>query len=175
VPIGILDGKHVFLLAACFGRIAEITLQTKPALKRMLGFGAYVVAGARKVFHFPHEHLQLRSDDGERAVYAHSFLVFTPGFSRIALPTADATQRSLQSLVLTNRSPVGLAHTLWDLFVRRRRGKRMLHLTGPWFTVRSGMVRTVHLDGDEVELLADECRMEILPTNQLFLLSKTQN
>ena len=166
--IGLLNGKHVFLLGACYGRLAEITLAAENRLKRTLGFGCYLLEGAKRILRFPRHPLQLGMEQGEESLLAHSLLVCTPMFARATLP-ANGEGHLLRAVAVANASPFGLMHSIVDLYIRKSSSKRVLHASSPWFSVRGDLGKTFHLDGDSILLEQSEHRLELIEGGWKFL------
>lgn len=167
--IGIVNGTHVFLLAACFGQFADYTLRADAYLKRQIGFGAYAVSAASRLFSFPRHHLRLTGGNESRDLSAHSILVCTPCVSTRLLPKLEGAQSSLRTLAFHNTSIVGFAHALAGLYGLHRLPTKVMQLTEREIALDGPFTGRVHLDGDTVEI-GDACTLELVENAVSFLL-----
>ncbi|PIP65030.1 hypothetical protein COU77_03950 [Candidatus Peregrinibacteria bacterium CG10_big_fil_rev_8_21_14_0_10_49_16] len=170
VPIALLNDRHVFLISACFGRLAEIALRADIHGKKHIGFFAYVIAAVRYSFSFPHQSITYICDDKECCeVKTHSVLVFLSDASRTLIPEHDPFTKGMQAYVFHNVTIVGLLRVFCELYILRRRSARTTHLSSNVMNIRGAFRKQIHLDGDVVEEETEEFRMKVVENALQFL------
>ncbi len=152
VDIGILNKRHVFLLSVCFGRLAKITLKADNYNKKSIGFWAYVAAGARYLFTFPHRLVRLRgSKQHDSSSNAHSLLVFLRHPARALVPGLHARTEGLHALLFHNTTIMGLIQAFADMYVFRWKSDRMSHVASEKLAVDADFKDELHIDGDTID------------------------
>jgi hypothetical protein len=148
MDIGILNDRHVFLLCACFGQFARVSLDAEGYWKRRFGFWGYVTAGVRHLIWFHRSAVRIQ---GER-INAHSVLCFLREPARAVLPALIHGEEGLQTWAPRSRTIVGLLCTLFECTVLRRANPSGLTcIASETLTMEGNQPLPLHLDGDRIE------------------------
>jgi diacylglycerol kinase (ATP) len=144
--------RHLFLVMAGAGFDAAMIAGASPALKRHLGHGAYLVAGARSVARTPSP-IQV-SVDGQSVLTgaAHGVVVGNCGTLTLGLslmPDADLDDDLLDGVILRPQNPAGWAKVAWTVASRDIEPQPLMpRLRGRSIDVRSEVPQPVQVDGD---------------------------
>ncbi|WP_432510719.1 diacylglycerol/lipid kinase family protein [Kineococcus sp. SYSU DK001] len=146
--------RHLFLVMAGLGFDAAMMAGVEDRLKARLGYGAYVVSGARALWG-PQAKVQIAVDGGAPAVSrTRAVIVGNCGkLTRqlVLMPDAEIDDGFLDAVVLSPRGGIGWGEVAWAIATRDRRGQRRVqHLRGRRFEVRCGEPQEVELDGDPI-------------------------
>ncbi|MFB9377041.1 diacylglycerol/lipid kinase family protein [Kineococcus gynurae] len=146
--------SFVFLVMAGMGFDAAMVAGAPPRLKQRLGYGAYVVSGARALWG-PQARVRMRIDDGEpfslrtRAVVVGNCGKLTR--SLVLMPAAEIDDGLLDAVAISPRGGIGWGEVAWAILTRDRRGQRRVqHLRGVRMSVVSEQAQEVQLDGDPI-------------------------
>ncbi|MEW1956785.1 diacylglycerol kinase family protein [Kineococcus sp. NPDC059986] len=146
--------RHLFLVMAGLGFDAAMMAGVEDRLKQRLGYGAYVVSGARALWG-PQAKVQITVDDGAptpsrtRAVIVGNCGKLTKQL--VLMPDAEIDDGVLDAVVLSPRGGIGWGEVAWAIATRDRRGQRRVqHLRGRRFEVRCAEPQEVELDGDPI-------------------------
>ncbi len=153
ITVGILNGKHVFLISACFGRLAKITVDAEAFHKRAIGFWAYVLSGIWHCFQFPKRLLRYRTDADteERRHVAHSSLVFLRRSAYALIPPLQRSGAALHAYHFHNATIIGLVSVFFSAYVRQRLSRLTSHVSGSRMELQGKFHGEVHVDGDTIE------------------------
>ncbi|MBB2901131.1 diacylglycerol kinase family enzyme [Kineococcus radiotolerans] len=146
--------RHLFLVMAGLGFDAAMMAGVEDRLKRRLGYGAYVVSGARALWG-PQTKVRVRVDDGDPvSVRTRAVIVGNCGkLTRqlVLMPDAEIDDGYLDAVVISPRGGIGWGEVAWAIATRDRRGQRRVqHLRGRRFEVSAGDPQEVELDGDPI-------------------------
>ncbi|WP_432537640.1 diacylglycerol/lipid kinase family protein [Kineococcus arenarius] len=146
--------RHLFLVMAGLGFDAAVMAGVEDRLKRHLGYGAYVVSGARALWG-PQARVKVRVDDGEpvgvrtRAVIVGNCGRLTKNL--VLMPDARVDDGFLDAVVLSPRGGIAWGEVAWAIVTRDRRGQRRVqHLRGRSIEVICAEPQEVELDGDPI-------------------------
>ena len=173
--------EHGFVVLAGIGLDAHMIANTRPGLKKSVGWVAYIDGAARSLPGAKPFRIMYTVDDLRlHSVKVHSMLFANCGTlpAGIALiPDASITDGSLDVAVIQARGPLGwlaVWRTVWwqnSVLRRSKTGRRMIELTGSDSSVRYLRGRDadaattepapVELDGDEFgEAVRIHCRID---------------
>jgi diacylglycerol kinase family enzyme len=146
--------RYLFLVMAGLGFDAAMMAGVEDRLKQRLGYGAYVVSGARALWG-PQAKVQVRVDDGEPlSVRTRAVIVGNCGKltkQLVLMPDAEIDDGYLDAVVISPRGGIGWGEVAWAIATRDRRGQRRVqHLRGRRFEVTTGEPQEVELDGDPI-------------------------
>ncbi|WP_432547713.1 diacylglycerol/lipid kinase family protein [Kineococcus sp. SYSU DK004] len=146
--------RHLFLVMAGLGFDAAVMAGVEDRLKRRLGYGAYVVSGARALWG-PQARAGVRVDDGPwHQVRTRGVIVGNCGKltrNLVLMPDAEIDDGYLDAVVLSPRGGIGWGEVAWAILTRDRRGQRRVqHLRGRTVEVRLEAPQEVELDGDPI-------------------------
>ena len=146
--------RYLFLVMAGLGFDAAMMAGVEDRLKRRIGYGAYVVSGAR-VLWGPQAKVRVRVDDEEEApVRTRAVIVGNCGKltkQLVLMPDARIDDGFLDAVVLSPRGGIGWGEVAWAIATRDRRGQRRVrHLRGRTFEVTCSEPQQVELDGDPI-------------------------
>jgi diacylglycerol kinase (ATP) len=146
--------RYLFLVMAGLGFDAAMMAGVEDRLKQRLGYGAYVVSGARALWG-PQAKVQVRVDDEEPlAVRTRAVIVGNCGKltkQLVLMPDAEIDDGHLDAVVISPRGGIGWGEVAWAIATRDRRGQRRVrHLRGRRFEVTTGEPQEVELDGDPI-------------------------
>ncbi|MGI4896778.1 MAG: diacylglycerol/lipid kinase family protein [Janthinobacterium lividum] len=146
--------RHLFLVMAGLGFDAAMMAGVEDRLKRRLGYGAYVVSGAR-VLWGPQAKVRLRVDGGDiNSVRTRAVIVGNCGKltkQLVLMPDAEIDDGLLDAVVLSPRGGIGWGEVAWAIATRDRKGQRRVkHLRGKTFDVWCDQPQEVELDGDPI-------------------------
>ncbi|WP_432483407.1 diacylglycerol/lipid kinase family protein [Kineococcus esterisolvens] len=146
--------RHLFLVMAGLGFDAAVMAGVEDRLKRHLGYGAYVVSGARALWG-PQARVKVRVDDGD-AVGVRTRAVIVGNCGRLTknlvlMPDARVDDGFLDAVVLSPRGGIAWGEVAWAIVTRDRRGQRRVqHLRGRRIEVTCAEPQEVELDGDPI-------------------------
>jgi len=146
--------RHLFLVMAGLGFDAAMMAGVEDRLKRRLGYGAYVVSGARALWG-PQTKVRIRVADGrEVTVRTRAVIVGNCGKltrNLVLMPDAEIDDGMLDAVVLSPRGGIGWGEVAWAIATRDRKGQRRVqHLRGEGFDVACAEEQEVELDGDPI-------------------------
>ena len=146
--------QHLFLVMAGLGFDAAVMAGVEDRLKRHLGYGAYVVSGARALWG-PQARVRVGVDGGRLlAVRTRAVIVGNCGRltrNLVLMPDARVDDGLLDAVVLSPRGGIAWGEVAWAILTRDRRGQRRVQrLRGRTFEVRCAEPQEVELDGDPV-------------------------
>lgn len=146
--------RHLFLVMAGLGFDAAMMAGVEDRLKRRLGYGAYVVSGARALWG-PQAKVRIRVDDGrDLTVRTRAVIVGNCGKltrNLVLMPDAEIDDGMLDAVVLSPRGGIGWGEVAWAIATRDRKGQRRVqHLRGKGFEVSCAEEQEVELDGDPI-------------------------
>ncbi|MEZ0163424.1 diacylglycerol kinase family protein [Kineococcus sp. LSe6-4] len=146
--------RHLFLVMAGLGFDAAMMAGVEDRLKQRLGYGAYVVSGARALWG-PQAKVQIAVDD-ETPTPSRTRAVIVGNCGKLTrqlvlMPDARIDDGVLDAVVLSPRGGIGWGEVAWAIATRDRRGQRRVqHLSGRRFEVRCAEPQEVQLDGDPI-------------------------
>ncbi|WP_432570583.1 diacylglycerol/lipid kinase family protein [Kineococcus sp. SYSU DK005] len=146
--------QHLFLVMAGLGFDAAVMAGVEDRLKRHLGYGAYVVSGARALWG-PQARVRVGVDGGGlQPVRTRAVIVGNCGRltrNLVLMPDARVDDGLLDAVVLSPRGGIAWGEVVWAILTRDRRGQRRVQrLRGRTFEVRCAEPQEVELDGDPV-------------------------
>ncbi|PRY14066.1 diacylglycerol/lipid kinase family protein [Kineococcus rhizosphaerae] len=146
--------RHLFLVMAGLGFDAAMMAGVEDRLKQRLGYGAYVVSGARALWG-PQAKVQV-SVDGQAPTAVRTRAVIVGNCGKLTkqlvlMPDARIDDGHLDAVVLSPRGGIGWGEVAWAIATRDRRGQRRVkHLHGKRFEVSCAEPQEVELDGDPI-------------------------
>ncbi|WP_432562444.1 diacylglycerol/lipid kinase family protein [Kineococcus sp. SYSU DK003] len=146
--------RHAFLVMAGLGFDAAMMAGVEDRLKQRLGYGAYVVSGARALWG-PQAKVRI-SVDGQAPTSARTRAVIVGNCGKLTrqlvlMPDAEIDDGFLDAVVLSPRGGIGWGEVAWAIATRDRRGQRRVeHLRGKRFEVTCEEAQEVELDGDPI-------------------------
>ncbi|GAA0317583.1 diacylglycerol/lipid kinase family protein [Kineococcus aurantiacus] len=146
--------RHLFLVMAGLGFDAAMMAGVEDRLKQRLGYGAYVVSGARALWG-PQAKVQV-SVDGQAPAPVRTRAVIVGNCGKLTkqlvlMPDAEIDDGYLDAVVLSPRGGIGWGEVAWAIATRDRRGQRRVrHLRGKRFEVTCQEPQEVELDGDPI-------------------------
>ncbi|GAB3461186.1 diacylglycerol kinase family protein [Kineococcus endophyticus] len=146
--------RHLFLVMAGLGFDAAMMAGVEDRLKQRLGYGAYVVSGARALWG-PQAKVQI-SVDGSTPTPSRTRAVIVGNCGKLTkqlvlMPDAEIDDGVLDAVVLSPRGGIGWGEVAWAIATRDRRGQRRVqHLRGERFEVSCADPQEVELDGDPI-------------------------
>ena len=152
-------GEEIFLVMAGIGMAAEIMDEANETVKDAVGWPAYLVSGARALFHRGFPAQVLGGDNppirqGARTVVVGNCGTLTGGVP--LMPDASLEDGMLDTVVLSPDGVLGWAAVAIDLMSGHRRGHpRVRRLVSPSVEIRVGYPVEAQVDGDGV----GECRI----------------
>jgi len=146
--------EYAFLVMAGLGFDAAMMAGVEDRLKQRLGYGAYVVSGARALWG-PQAKVQI-SVDGGAPTQARTRAVIVGNCGKLTkqlvlMPDAEIDDGFLDAVVLSPRGGIGWGEVAWAIATRDRRGQRRVqHLRGREFEITCSEPQEVELDGDPI-------------------------
>lgn len=164
--LGLLNDRHVFLIAACFGRAADMAVEAEKYHKNVFGFLSYLFCFLRLLrnlriknigYHPEHEPSQI--------LQAHSVISFVNGAEKAFFrPQNFQTSSQLRTVFLLHRNIAEIADFLHVHFLRKKPSPHIAFHSARQFTLRGEFGAAVHLDGDPLPLKKqDAFDLKILP------------
>lgn len=156
IDVGELDGgERYFLIAAALGFPADTMDGASRALKRRVGFAAYVVAAFQSLgTFFRREPVVLEIDGRPIRTNAHTVVVANagrfPGVEIEFVPGATASDGHFDVLLVEARSPLRLLRHLVALARGRRDGPRIER--GRDIRLRTRSDQAFQIDGDPLDV-----------------------
>lgn len=143
--------EEVFLIMAGMGLDAEVMGNTNEAIKARVGWAAYVLAGARRLWGRRFG-VVVTTEDAEVRQHARSVIVGNCGALQGGLelmPDARLDDGVLDTVVLAPHGAGGWAAVVVDLATRHRKGHASAHrLSSTGLTVHAGRPVATQIDGD---------------------------
>lgn len=168
IDCGIVNGKHLFTIAACFGKIAEVTVEAKNKDKAKYGAGAYFKKSGVFLKNYPNNSFSFQNGDSlTEFPTAHSVMVcnhfniwgLSPKRRGIA-----ADDGRLDVLIAVKPSLWGILRAIFDFYFRSGETKALEHhriksacMLGQDFDGK------VHLDGEMIVLDNKNITLEVAP------------
>lgn len=159
-----------FINAASSGFGAEVTANTPPELKRLLGGAAYTLTGSVLAINFqPHEG-RLILPDGEftgRSVVAIVGNGRQTGGGKSVTPKAVLNDGLLDVLVIREIPPTALIQAVKELQALEHNGEYVFYRQVPWAEFHPTEPLPINLDGEPVSF--DRVRYEAVPGALRFI------
>lgn len=158
--------RHLFLVMAGLGFDAAMMAGVEDRLKRRIGYGAYVVSGARALWG-PQAKVRMRVGDAPASTLrARGVIVGNCGKltkNLVLMPDARIDDGYLDAVVLSPRGGIGWGEVFFAILTRDRKGQRRVqHSRGRTVEVWCEQPQEVQLDGDPIGP-ARRLRMEVQP------------
>ena len=158
--------RHLFLVMAGLGFDAAMMAGVEDRLKRRIGYGAYVVSGARALWG-PQAKVRMRvGDEGTSTLRTRGVIVGNCGKltkNLVLMPDARIDDGYLDAVVLSPRGGIGWGEVFFAILTRDRKGQRRVqHSRGRSVDVWCEQPQEVQLDGDPIGR-ARRLRMEVQP------------
>jgi diacylglycerol kinase family enzyme len=168
IDCGLINEKHLFSISACFGKVAQVTVETKDSDKSKMGARAYFkkshvfLAGYKKhPFELKHQGKNQNFNTAHSVMVCNHFNVLGLNLKKRKIDPDDG---QLDVLIATNPSFWGSIRAAIDLFVRKGQTKNLRQikisdavLSGQDF---DGMV---HCDGEKIELASKNITVKTIP------------
>ncbi|GAA1148455.1 diacylglycerol/lipid kinase family protein [Ornithinicoccus hortensis] len=144
--------EHTFLVMAGLGFDAEVMATTEERLKSNLGWGAYLINGARHL-RGAQFRVDVSADDGQ-AFHRRVRSVIVGNVGKLQggmelLPDAEADDGAMDVVLLSPEGVVGWGAVAAQLATKQRRGHdRVDHLQCRTIRIRSNKPVEIQLDGD---------------------------
>ncbi|WP_205709575.1 diacylglycerol/lipid kinase family protein [Kineococcus siccus] len=155
--------RHLFLVMAGLGFDAAMMAGVEDRLKRTLGYGAYVVSGARALWG-PQAKVRMRVGDETTHVRTRGIIVGNCGKltkNLVLMPDARIDDGYLDAVVLSPRGGIGWGEVFFAILTRDRKGQRRVqHSRGRSVELWCEQPQEVQLDGDPIGP-ARRLRMEV--------------
>jgi diacylglycerol kinase (ATP) len=157
MDIGVLDERRYFALIAGAGWDAEVMTAATRQLKDRWGFGAYLLAGARRAVTPPSAHFTITADGESFEVDAATVLVANVGHLFHELfpvelrigPGVSFHDGLLDICIFAPKNLPQLAGLLWKVALRRYTGdERMLYLQAREIRIECDPPIATQVDGD---------------------------
>jgi len=105
MSLGLLNKKHIFLCAACFGKIVEPTIQAESCAKDFLGGLSYLITTIKSITHFPQTSISYRVDKNKKHTnQAHSAFVLLNDGADMFVPLTKKWDGELKFFLLKNEN-----------------------------------------------------------------------
>lgn len=165
---GIFNRKRIFLIAACFGRIATVSTRAHKYHKQLLGPFAYLLSAAHRFWHFPHRRIHL----GGNTLQAHSVLFCLADFTKAFLPNVPFARRKLTVLTFKNKYSMGLFEMIFTKGVQNKSHPQLDVKLAESIAFCGFAQGEVHLDGDTFSVQNNKYRLEMAERPVTFLTKK---
>lgn len=170
LDLGLMNNKHIFFIAAGFGRLANISVLTERSLKQRYGFLAYILRIPSVLVHdYVKENFEIRVNDdspgGPKTIQAHSLMVvnhlnlsnFQP--RRGVLPDDG----KLDVFTLHNKSWRGLIQAIFEFYRTLGNSKMLQHTQISYGKYEfKGFKGHMHLDGDKLKYFDSPLEFKVL-------------
>jgi YegS/Rv2252/BmrU family lipid kinase len=159
-----------FINAASSGFGAEVTANTPPDLKQLLGGAAYALMGAILAINFKPAQGRLVLPDGEIrgsnvvAIIANGR---QSGGGQQVAPNAFINDGLLDVLVIREIPATGLLQAVRELQTLEHNGEYIFHRQTPWAEFHPEHPIAINLDGEPVSF--DKVRYELVPAALQFI------
>lgn len=152
IDMGIINDRHIFLIAAVFGYVADFSIKPSRNLKKKIGFWAYAIGIHRILIGLKNHPFILNGCGLKKKIEdAHSVIILNHlDFGSLrSIRNISARDGILDFFVLRGRGIVDVARTIKDFFRKNQNTKRLdyfkfkeLEMSGENFKGK------IHLDGD---------------------------
>lgn len=165
-----LNKKHIFLLGACFGKLAEFSIQAEKHYKHILGPSAYLLTALKYALTFPKKTISLtRSGKSTKKMQVHSVMIFPGIVIKKFLPFLKSPVDKLQVVLLKNKNLLELTKLVSEAFLLKRKPKNVDIFSSKKITLEGNFAEQVHLDGDAIESNTKKYLIEALNKKITFL------
>lgn len=172
MPAAVLNERCLFLIAACFGHLARVTLDADRLGKQRYGWLAYGLAGLRYLWWSPRQTARLRMNpnpSGVADVLAHSMLVLLDPGARLLVPPEQWTLSPLTICWGDNRTIFGSLSILYSWLYLRRSNRHAKVLGTERIEVAGFKHDEVYIDGDHLHGLEGPYVIQPVPEPILVL------
>ncbi len=174
VDLGLLNGANVFFIAAIFGAVSSITVNTHRGLKKRFGGLAYLMCLDRLLRMDYRKAFRLTYEEGGRSheIESHSMIVCNHLNVGALRPSRQisADDAQLDLITLHNTRFWGLATAAWEFFRGKRDSRVLRHRRFREAIYKlKGFTGRVHLDGDECVDLSNTVDVKVLPSAARFV------
>jgi YegS/Rv2252/BmrU family lipid kinase len=145
--------NRYFTFVAGAGYDAKLIHDTRPELKKAIGFAAYVASGIKHFFTIRPVRIKLEIDDEVRRIRAHTVMAINIGsFANIKWsigPNIDPHDGKLNVVVMSSRTMFGSLIVLFNILTKRYHGYSALqHTDGRRIRVSAEPPLPVQIDGE---------------------------
>ncbi|MCF7906114.1 hypothetical protein K9L63_02930 [Candidatus Gracilibacteria bacterium] len=170
MSLGLLNKEHIFLWAACFGKVVEPTLQAESHAKDLLGGIAYLLATLKSITKFPHIPVSYHIDqEKSQTNQAHSALVLLNEGARMFVPVSQKWDGDLKFFLLKNENLLGFIQLLCQAYMLKQEPKNADVLSGQSILIKGEFEKKIHLDGDTIDEHTGTYHIEVLDEVATFL------
>lgn len=168
IDCGIINNKHLFTISACFGKVAQVTIETKDSDKKKYGAGAYFKKSHIFLKNYKNHPFALKqSSKQQNFETAHSVMVCNH-FNVLGLSLKHREilpdDGKLDVLIATNPSFFGTIRAAFDMFFRKDQTKALqqIKISDAIFSGQDfdGMV---HCDGERLKLDSKHIEVKTIP------------
>jgi len=165
-PVGIINQKHLFLMAAYFGQLADISLQTDRQLKKKFGWWAYLITALRQGFLSPS--YEISSSHHSQKTRVSSSISFLNKHIYKFLPKYLRAKQGLETIVLKNRTQIDLFRSIYQLYGQKTKLNNWEFWNHSEWKMQGNFPNKICLDGDEI-MLESPYHLQVKNNSILFI------
>ena len=168
IDCGIINNKHLFSISACFGKAAQVTIETKDSEKKRFGGRAYIQKSHVFLGNYKKHPFALEQKNGQQNFKtAHSVMVCNH-FNIVGLNLKHREivpdDGKLDVLIAINPSLWGLFRAAFDLFFRKTETSSLRHIKiSDAVLIGQDFDGMVHCDGEKIELDSKNISVKTIP------------
>ncbi len=171
MSIGIINGRHIFLAAACFGKAAQFSIDAHHCGKHLIGSLSYLITAFKTEFDFQSSRISYRNEKGiSESIPSHSVVVFPDESAKGFMPYLPEKLANFYLTFLRNMTPFGLFRILYSAKFRKKEPKEMELRSAEKVILENTFGTMYHLDGDIMEDSPQKFEIETAPKRVTFLI-----
>ena len=172
IDIAKLDSGEYFMAALAIGYISTRVAATPRAIKKLLGFGGYLISFAQQR-RLPIHSFIFSVDGTEHAVTGHSlFIINTTRLFGMHARRSTGMDDGVYELAITvNKTFWSIPRAITDFYVRKKAPRQLVLFRGKRFTMRCDDHATIILDGESIPGHRSVA-LTVIPRGQRFLMQR---
>ncbi len=162
MSFGVINEK-VFMIAACFGKVSQLTTSTNRAVKKTLGFISYLLAGV-------HLFTPFKIKTGiinKKAYLASSLLIVTPQAAHKYIPLKNISKTELNILCFQHRNVIDHMYDIFFVYILRQPPEKVAIMNAKKLEFSEPFPQKPHIDGDILEK-EDMYKVKLIPKKLTF-------
>ncbi len=169
MSIGIFNNKDIFLIFACWGKIAEIATKAESQFKQIIGLFSYIITALKFMRKFYKQEVILYLDGQKRVIKLHSIAIFFTHSAQKFIPL-DYKEGVFQVFLMKYKSFWEIVKDLIKVYLKRWESSDNIEIVAvDKIKIEASRATDFHLDGESFNEEGKVFEIGVLDRKVLFL------